>query len=106
MHFGLGLHQIDELAWSYWLGKDRYIIADMNVAENFEEKNNDLAVFAAANPAFSMVTDAANLAAFYEFLVNGGVRTMDIREFLKISSNFTLPDKYPGGINLSKRIYP
>lgn len=72
IHYGLGPHRLDELAWSYWQGKARYMIAGMDVADGFEEKNNDLAVFSAANPAFSMVADAANLAAFYEFLVNGG----------------------------------
>lgn len=72
MHYGLGSHGLNELAWSYWQGKDRYIIAEMDVADRFEEKNNDPAVFAAGNPAFSMVADAANLAAFYELLTNGG----------------------------------
>jgi len=71
MHFGLGTNRIDELAWSYWLGKEHYTIAEMDVADKFEERNNDSAVFAAANPAFSMVSDAASLAAFYEFLVKG-----------------------------------
>lgn len=72
MHYGLGAHSLDELAWSYWQGKDRYVIAEMDVADRFEEKNNDPAVFAAGNPAFGMVADAANLAAFYELLINGG----------------------------------
>lgn len=72
MHYGLGSHLLDDLAWSYWLGKDRYVIAGMDVADRFEEKNNDPAVFAAGNPAFGMVADAANLAAFYELLTNGG----------------------------------
>jgi CubicO group peptidase (beta-lactamase class C family) len=72
IHYGLGSHRLDELAWSYWLGKDCYRVAGMDVADRFEEKNNDPAVFAAGNPAFSMVADAASLAALYEFLVNGG----------------------------------
>jgi len=72
IQFGLGTHQLDELAWAYWLGKPRYMIAEMDVADRFEEKNNDPAVFSAGNPAFSMTADAANLAAFYEFLANGG----------------------------------
>lgn len=73
MHYGLGSHSLDDLAWSYWQGKDRYVIAEMDVADRFEEKNNDRAVFAAGNPAFGMVADAANLAAFYELLTNGGL---------------------------------
>lgn len=75
MHYGLGSRQLDDLAWSYWLGKDRYLVAEMDVADRFEEKNNDPAVFSAGNPAFSMVADAASLAAFYEVLVNGGGHT-------------------------------
>jgi CubicO group peptidase (beta-lactamase class C family) len=82
MHYGLGSHGLDELAWSYWQGKQRYVIAEMDVAERFEEKNNDPAVFAAGNPAFSMVADAANLAAFYELLSNGG-RTRNGEQIIK-----------------------
>ena len=73
MQYGLGRHSKKDIAWSSWLGKERCIIAGMNVADGFEEKNNDDAVFASANPAFSMVTDAANLAAFYELLIRDGV---------------------------------
>lgn len=72
IHYGLGSRRLGELAWSYWLGKDRYVIAGMDVADRFEDKNNDPAVFSAGNPAFGMVADAASLAALYEFLVNGG----------------------------------
>nr|WP_319564548.1 serine hydrolase domain-containing protein [uncultured Rhodoferax sp.] len=72
MGYGLGAHGLEDLAWSYWQGKNHYVIAEMDVAHRFEEKNNDAAVFAAGNPAFSMVADAANLAAFYELLVRGG----------------------------------
>lgn len=72
IHYGLGAHRLDDLAWSYWQGKNRYVVAEMDVAERFEEKNNDPAVFAGGNPAFGMVADAANLAAFYELLTNGG----------------------------------
>ncbi len=78
MHYGIGSRRLDELAWSYWLGKARYRVAGMDVADRFEEKNNDLAVFAAGNPAFGMVADAASLAAFYQFLVDGG-RMGDLR---------------------------
>lgn len=81
MQYGLGHHSKEDIAWSHWLGKKRCIVAEMNVAEDFEEKNNDDAVFAAANPAFSMVTDAANLAAFYEFLVTGG-QTQDGKQLI------------------------
>ncbi|HXU93619.1 MAG TPA: serine hydrolase domain-containing protein [Gallionella sp.] len=82
MHYGLGPNQLDDLAWSYWQGKDRYVIAGMDVADRFEEKNNDTAVFAAGNPAFGMVTDAANLAAFYELMTDGG-RTRNGEQIIK-----------------------
>ena len=74
MGFALNQHKIDDVAWSYWLGKDKYMIAGMDVADRFEEKNNDAAVFSAGNPAFSMVADAASLAAFYEFLLHGNAQ--------------------------------
>jgi len=74
MSFGLNQHKIDDVAWSYWLGKDKYMIAGMDVGDRFEEKNNDAAVFTAGNPAFSMVADAASLAAFYEFLLHGNAQ--------------------------------
>lgn len=72
LHYGLGEKALDELAWAYWLGKESYQVAGMDVAKNFETINNDSAVFSACNPAFSMVADASSLAAFYEFLVNDG----------------------------------
>ncbi|MDQ7058172.1 MAG: serine hydrolase domain-containing protein [Ghiorsea sp.] len=74
MGFGLNQHNIHDIAWSYWFGKDKYMIAGMDVADRFEEKNNDHTVFAAGNPAFSMVADAASLAAFYEFLLHGNAQ--------------------------------
>lgn len=76
MRYGLGSHQLNDIAWNYWLGKERCMVAEMNIADNFEYKFNIDAVFSAKNPAFGMSADAANLAAFYEFLVNDG-RTRD-----------------------------
>lgn len=72
MQYGLGKHQLDEVAWNYWLGKEKCMVAEMNIAHGFEEKMNIAEVFSAQNPAFGMSSDAANLAAFYEFLVMGG----------------------------------
>ncbi len=72
MKYGLGGHQLCDIAWNYWLGKKRCVVAEMNIADNFEYKFNIEAVFSAKNPAFGMSADAANLAAFYEFLVNDG----------------------------------
>ncbi len=75
IHYGLNNKQLSDIAFSYWLGKDKCMIAEMNVADGFEIKNNDNAVFSTKNSAFGMVADASNLAAFYEFLVNNGQRS-------------------------------
>lgn len=104
MHYGLGAHRLDELAWSYWQGKDRYVIAGMDVADRFEEKNNDPAVFAAGNPAFGMVADAANLAAFYELLTNGG-RTRNGDQVLKEGSIKLYTTRQVSGWNKSVNTY-
>jgi len=71
--FGLGRRDAESLGRLYWLGKDRLILAGINVAEDFEGRNNSPAQFESLNPAVSLVTDAASLAAFYEFLLSGGV---------------------------------
>jgi CubicO group peptidase (beta-lactamase class C family) len=71
LQFGLGGRDIHSLAFQYWLGKDRVMLAGTNVAETFEEQNTPR-FFAAQNPAVSLVCDAASLAAFYDFLLNGG----------------------------------
>lgn len=81
MQYGLGNHQLNDVAWNYWLGKERCMVGEMNVADNFEYKFNIEAVFSAKNPAFGMSADAANLAAFYEFLANGG-RTRDCNQLI------------------------
>ena len=73
LQYGSVSRKIDSLAYTYWLGKNRVMIANTNVAENFEKINNSRELFDSQNPAFSMVTDAASLAAFYEFLLNKGV---------------------------------
>ncbi|MFC1725954.1 serine hydrolase domain-containing protein [candidate division KSB1 bacterium] len=73
LKYGLAGRNLDSLAFTYWLGKKKHMIAGMNVAEKFEAVNNSVEFFNAANPAVSLVTDAASLAAFYEFLVNKGV---------------------------------
>lgn len=73
LRYGLADRARNSLAYTYWLGKDKVMVGGNNVAENFEEINNSAELFDSRNPAFSMVTDAASLAAFYEFLLNKGV---------------------------------
>lgn len=104
MQYGLGAHQQNDIAWSYWQGSDRCMVAGMNVADGFEEKNNDAAVFSAKNPAFSMVTDAVSLAAFYEFLVNGG-RTYDGQQLISEKTIRRYTQKQISGWNKTVNAY-
>jgi CubicO group peptidase (beta-lactamase class C family) len=71
--FGLGRRDIESLAFSYWLGKDKVMVAGINVAADFEGRNNSASQFKSMNPAVNLVTNAACLAAFYEFLLAKGV---------------------------------
>ncbi len=71
LQFGLAGRDINTLAFSYWLGKQSFLVADVNVAEDFEWQNSEQ-FFNARNPATSLVSDAASLAAFYDFLLSGG----------------------------------
>lgn len=73
LKYGLAGRALQDLSITFWLGKERVIVSGINVAENFEERNNSLEQIESLNPAVSMVTDAASLAGFYEFLLNGGV---------------------------------
>jgi CubicO group peptidase (beta-lactamase class C family) len=71
LQFGLAGRDIDSLAFLYWLGKEKIMVAGVNVASEFEMQNS-AQFLNARNPATSLVTDAANLAAFYDFLLAGG----------------------------------
>jgi CubicO group peptidase (beta-lactamase class C family) len=71
LRFGLAGRDVNSLAFSYWLGREKVIVAGLNVAESFEEQNTEQ-FFNARNPATSLVSDAASLAAFYDFLLSGG----------------------------------
>ncbi|UCF78358.1 MAG: beta-lactamase family protein [Candidatus Eiseniibacteriota bacterium] len=73
LQYGLAGRDLNSLAFSYWLGKPKAMVAGVNVAESFEKTNNSAEMFNSRNPAVSLVTDAASLAAFYEFLVDRGV---------------------------------
>ena len=70
--FGLAGRDLNSLAHQYWLGKDKVMVAGFNAAYKFEEKTNAKLFFDSLNPAFTLVTDAASLAAFYDFILNGG----------------------------------
>ena len=74
LQFGLAGRDMNSLAFSYWLGKEKVIVAGLNVAEDFEGQNS-VQFLDARNPATSLVTDAFSLVAFYDFLLNGGKRS-------------------------------
>lgn len=73
LRFGLAGRDPDSLAHQYWLGKDKVMVAGFNAAYKFEEMTNAKLFFDSLNPAFTLITDAASLAAFYDFILNGGV---------------------------------
>ena len=73
LRYGLAGRELADLAHSYWLGNQTMMIAGTNMAEHFEETNNSAPLFNTLNPAISLVTDAAHLAAFFEFIVNRGI---------------------------------
>ncbi|OGV50074.1 MAG: hypothetical protein A3F46_08920 [Legionellales bacterium RIFCSPHIGHO2_12_FULL_42_9] len=82
LKFGLAGRPIDSLAYAYWLGtkdvsyslgNEKVIVPSAKVADIYEKSSNPDESFKSVNPAFSLITDAASLAAFYEFLVNNGV---------------------------------
>lgn len=73
LRFGLAGRALDSLSHQYWLGKDKVMVAGFNAAYKFEEMTNAKLFFDSLNPAFTLITDAASLAAFYDFILNGGV---------------------------------
>jgi CubicO group peptidase (beta-lactamase class C family) len=73
LKFSLRDQAYKSIAHSYWLGKDKVMVAGINVADNFEELANDPQFFNSRNPSFTLISNAASISAFYEFLVRGGV---------------------------------
>jgi len=73
LRFGLAGRTLDSLSHQYWLGKDKVMVAGFNAAYKFEEMTNAKLFFDSLNPAFTLITDAASLAAFYDFILNRGV---------------------------------
>lgn len=70
LRFGLGDRALQEVAYTYWLGSAKVIVAGVNVAADFEQQNTE-SFFKAQNPATSMISDAASLAACYDWILNG-----------------------------------
>jgi len=73
LQFGLKDNNYEAIAHSYWQGKDKVMVAGFNVADNYEGLSNDPGFFNSRNTSFTLIANAASLAAFYEFLINGGI---------------------------------
>jgi CubicO group peptidase (beta-lactamase class C family) len=71
--FGLSGRDPCAVAHAYWFGKERVMVAGVNVAYRFEETNNARAYFDSLNPACTLITDADSLAIFYDFLLADGI---------------------------------
>lgn len=72
LRFGLAGRELNSLAYQYWFGKDKVMVGGFNAAYKFEEMTNAKLYFDSLNPAFTLISDAASLAAFYDFILNGG----------------------------------
>lgn len=72
MHYGLAGREPDGVILQRWLGKPEEWVAGANAADYFEGAQTSLSLFKTHNPAITMVSNAASLAAFYEWLVVGG----------------------------------
>lgn len=72
LRFGLAGRDPNSLAYQYWFGPDKVMIGGFNAAYRFEEIANAKLYFDSLNPAFTLISDAASLAAFYDFILNGG----------------------------------
>lgn len=73
IRFSLNDDEYASIAYSYWQGKDKVMVAGFNVADNYEGYSNDPDFFNSRNPSFTLISNAASLAAFYEVLVQGGI---------------------------------
>ncbi|MDZ4261825.1 MAG: serine hydrolase domain-containing protein [Pseudomonadota bacterium] len=72
MHYGLAQRDPNEVILHRWLGKSEEWVAGANAADYFEGAQTSLSLFKTHNPAITMVSNAASLAAFYEWLFSGG----------------------------------
>jgi len=73
LNFGFGDRDPISVAHSYWLGKEKLMIAGVNVARDFERIQNHKLYFDSLNPACTLITDADSLAMFYDFVLKDGI---------------------------------
>ena len=78
LHYGLAHESIDSVAHSYWLGNKVFMLAGTNFADHFEQTNNSQLAFNTTNPAYTLVSNAANLAAFFECLLHQGMSAQQL----------------------------
>jgi CubicO group peptidase (beta-lactamase class C family) len=64
--------QYADVARSYWLGAQTFMLAGKNIAADFESVNNDLTCVTACVPGAGLLASARELAHFYDVLVRGG----------------------------------
>ena len=64
--------QYANVARSYWLGPQTFMLAGHNIAADFESVNNELTCVTACVPGAGLIASARELAHFYDLLVRGG----------------------------------
>jgi len=65
-------NQYADVAYSYWLGPESFMLAGHNIAADFESINNELTCVTACVPGAGLLASAHELAQFYDLLVRGG----------------------------------
>ncbi len=73
LQYGLKNNDYNAIAYSYWLGKSKLMLAGLNVAANYERLCNDPVFLGSRDASFTLIANATSLAAFYEFLLAGGI---------------------------------
>lgn len=64
--------QYANVAHSYWLGPEKFMLAGHNIAVDFERVNNEVTCVTACVPGAGLLASARELAQFYDLLVRGG----------------------------------
>lgn len=73
LRFGATREELPSLARTYWVGTKPVWVAGHELTQTFEREQNLPEVLTAVVPGAGLVCTAADLAAFYEVLLRGGV---------------------------------
>jgi len=65
-------NQYANVAHSYWLGPETFMLGGHNIAVDFESVNNEVTCVTACVPGAGLLASARELACFYDLLVRGG----------------------------------